>query len=170
MKMAAPSLKEFRSIKSYLARYRGRYAVGFVFLGLVDAAQILIPQLVRRAIDLISTGDFELRSVLSLCLAMIGTAATISIGRFLWRYFIHGSSRRIETEMRDRLFSHLLLLSSGFYQKNKTGDLMARATNDLNAVRMSIGMGFVAFVDGTFMATAILVVMFVQDAHTAAPR
>lgn len=168
MKKTGPSLKEFRSISSYLARYRGRYAIGFIFLAVVDGSQILIPQLVRRAIDLISKGEFELRSILLLCLGMISIAALISVGRFLWRYFIHGSSRRIETELRDTLFGHLLLLSGSFYQKNKTGDLMARATNDLNAVRMAIGMGFVAFVDGTFMATAILIVMFVQDARTAA--
>ena len=168
MKTDSVSLKEFRSIGSYLKRYRGKYAIGFIFLALVDAAQIMIPQLIRRAIDLISAGNFELRPIVMLGLSMIAIAAGISVGRFLWRYFIHGSSRRIETELRDKLFAHLLLLSSGFYQKNKTGDLMARATNDLNAVRMAIGMGLVAFVDGTFMATAILVIMFLQDARTAA--
>jgi ATP-binding cassette subfamily B protein len=69
--------------------------------------------------------------------------------------------------MRLALFDHLLSLSYDFYQKTKIGDLMARSTNDLGAVRMSIGMGFVALIDGTVMAIAILVIMFVQDAHTA---
>jgi ATP-binding cassette subfamily B protein len=72
-------------------------------------------------------------------------------------------------EIRNRLFEHLLSLSYDFYQKNKIGDLMARATNDINAVRMSIGWGLVAFVDGTVMAVSILVIMFVQDAGTALP-
>ncbi len=168
MKTGGVSLKEFRTIGSYLKRYRYRYAIGFVFLAIVDGAQILIPQFIKRAVDIISGGNYGLASIVRLGLGMIAVAAVISVGRFLWRYFIHGSSRRIETELRDRLFAHLLLLSSGFYQKNKTGDLMARATNDLNAVRMAIGMGLVAFVDGTLMASAILIVMFIHDARTAA--
>ena len=93
--------------------------------------------------------------------------AVISLGRFLWRYFIHGSSRRIETEMREKIFGHLQTLSWDFYQKNKIGDLMARSTNDLNAVRMSIGMGLVAMVDFIVMSTAILIIIFIQDARSA---
>jgi ATP-binding cassette subfamily B protein len=69
--------------------------------------------------------------------------------------------------MRDKLFGHLQTLSWDFYQKNKIGDLMARSTNDLNAVRMAIGMGLVALVDSVVMATAILIIIFVQDAGSA---
>jgi ATP-binding cassette subfamily B protein len=69
--------------------------------------------------------------------------------------------------MRERLFDHLLTLSWDFYQKNKIGDLMARSINDLGAVRMSIGMGFVAFIDFIFMATSILIIIFIQDARSA---
>jgi ATP-binding cassette subfamily B protein len=98
---------------------------------------------------------------------MVGVSALISLGRFLWRYFIHGASRRIEAEMRDRLFDHLMTLSYDFYQKNKIGDLMARATNDLNAVRMAIGWGLVSLVDGTVMAVAIVIIIFIQDFRTA---
>jgi ATP-binding cassette subfamily B protein len=70
--------------------------------------------------------------------------------------------------MRERLFDHLLTLSWDFYQKNKIGDLMARSINDLNAVRMAIGMGMVALVDFIVMATSILIIIFVQDARSAA--
>jgi ATP-binding cassette subfamily B protein len=129
---------------------------------------MLIPQCIRIVVDLVSQGDFTMRSVLLVCLAMIGCAVLVSSGRFLWRYFIHGSSRRIEQELRDNLFDHLMTLSYDFYQKNKIGDLMARGTNDLNAIRQSIGMGLVAFIDGTVMAIAILVIMFMSDAKTAA--
>jgi len=100
---------------------------------------------------------------------MVAVAVVISSGRFLWRYFIHGSSRRIEAELREKLFNHFLTLSYDFYQTNKIGDLMARMTNDLNAVRMAISMGFVALIDGTAMATAILIVMFIQAPHVALP-
>jgi ATP-binding cassette subfamily B protein len=162
------SLKEFKSLFPYLARYKWRYLGGFICLIIVDAAQVIIPQFMKKAVDLISSGDFTISGVLALSLAMVAVMTVISGGRFLWRFFIHGSSRRIEAELRQKLFDHLLSLSYDFYQKNKIGDLMARATNDLNAVRESIGMGLVAFVDGTVMAAAILVIIFMGDPRTAA--
>ena len=177
------SLKEFLTLFPYLRRYRWRYALGFFFLLTVDAAQVILPQFIRQAVDaignIVSTGApgsgalagssfFELKAVIVPAAIMVGLMGIVSLGRFLWRYFIHGSSRRIEAELRKNLFEHLLSLSYNFYQKNKIGDLMARATNDLNAVRESIGMGLVAMVDGTIMAAAIIVIIFVQDARTAA--
>ncbi|MDR0623445.1 MAG: ABC transporter ATP-binding protein/permease [Treponema sp.] len=162
------SLREFKTLRPYLSRYRWRYFWGFVCLITVDAAQIIIPQFIRRAVDLISAGNFSWSRILFLSLWMIGVMTVISAGRFLWRYFIHGSSRRIETEMREQLFDHLLTLSWDFYQKNKIGDLMARSINDLNAVRMAIGMGLVALVDFIVMATSILIIIFIQDARSAA--
>jgi ATP-binding cassette subfamily B protein len=162
------SLREFKTLLPYLSRYRWRYLWGFICLIMVDAAQIVIPQFIRQAVDLISAGNFSWNRILFLSLWMIGVMAVISLGRFFWRYFIHGSSRRIETEMREQLFDHLLTLSWDFYQKNKIGDLMARSINDLNAVRMAIGMGLVALVDFVVMATSILVIIFIQDARSAA--
>ena len=160
-------LREFRTLLPYLSKYRLRYFFGFLCLIIVDAAQILIPQFIKRAVDTISLGTYKLSDVLYWCILLVALALVLSIGRFFWRFFIHGSSRSIETELRDRLFAHLMNLSSGFFQRQKIGDLMARATNDLNAVRMAIGMGFVALVDGTVMASAILVVMFSQNPDIA---
>jgi ATP-binding cassette subfamily B protein len=162
------SLKEFRSLFPYFRKYRLSYAVGFFFLVIVDAAQVILPQFIRQAVDIASSGAFEIKKVIIPCAVMVGLMGIVSLGRFFWRYFIHGASRRIETELRESLFEHLLLLSYDFYQKNKIGDLMARATNDLNAVRESIGMGLVALVDGTVMAAAILIIIFIQDTSTAA--
>ncbi|MFA6507256.1 MAG: ABC transporter ATP-binding protein [Treponemataceae bacterium] len=156
-------LKEFRTLLPYLRRYRYRYLLGFVCLAVVDAAQILIPQFIKRAVDIIASGTYAMLDILVWCVLLVAVAVVLSLGRFLWRFFIHGSSRAIENELRDKLFAHMIGLSSVFFQRHKVGDLMARATNDLSAVRMAIGMGFVALVDGTFMASAILIVMFVQN-------
>jgi ATP-binding cassette subfamily B protein len=160
-------LYEYKSLLPYFARYRRRYFWGLICLITVDAAQIIIPQFIRKAVDLISTGVFEWKEVIVLALWMAGIMGLISLGRFLWRYFIHGSSRRIETELREKLFERLQTLSWDFYQQNKIGDLMARSINDLNAVRMAIGMGLVALVDSVLMASAILVIIFAQDARSA---
>jgi len=165
------SLKEFRSLFPYFRKYRFKYTLGFFFLLVVDAAQVVLPQFIRQAVDAIGTGSeggFGFRQVFVPCVYMVALMGIVAVGRFFWRYFIHGSSRRIEAELRENLFAHLLSLSYDFYQKNKIGDLMARATNDLNAVRESIGMGLVALVDGTVMTAAIIVIIFVQDAGTAA--
>ena len=159
--------KEYATILPYLRKYRWNYILGIFCLIVVDSAQLVIPQLVKRAIDLVSAGAFDLHAVFGISLAMVGIAACISAGRFLWRFFIHGASRRIETEMRNNLFDHLLELSGNFYQSNKTGDIMARATNDMGAVRQATGMGFVTFVDGTFMSLAILAIMIVENPRTA---
>jgi ATP-binding cassette subfamily B protein len=167
--MAKPSvlLRHYKSLLPYLSRYRWRYLWGLICLIIVDAAQIVIPQFIKQAVDLVSSGSFEWREIIILCLWMTAIMALISLGRFCWRYFITGSSRRIETEMREKLFGHLQTLSWDFYQKNKIGDLMAHSTNDLNAVRMAIGMGLVAMFDFVVMASAILAILFAQDPHSA---
>jgi len=161
-------LKEFRTLLPYLKKYRLQYVLGFFCLIIVDAAQVLIPQFIRLAVDRITTGNFEWMGIFRLCLVMLAVMILISSGRFLWRFFIHGSSRRIETELRDTLFSHLLTLSYDFYQRHKIGDLMARAINDISGIRNALGWGVVTLVDGTIMASAILVIIFVQDPRTAA--
>ncbi|MDR2536387.1 MAG: ABC transporter ATP-binding protein/permease [Treponema sp.] len=165
--MAKISLREFKTLLPYLARYRSRYIWGLICLVAVDLAQLLIPQFMGQAVDLIGSGGFHVRDLLVIAGSMIGVMGAISLGRFLWRFCIHGASRRIETEMREKLFDHLLTLSYDFYQSHKIGDLMARFTNDLSAVRESIGMGLVALIDGTVMAISILVIIFLQDAGTA---
>ncbi len=129
---------------------------------MTDAGQLYIPQFIKQAVNTISEGNPDRNDILWLMLQMVLVAFVISAGRFFWRFFIHGASRRIETKLRERIFQHLLLLSSSFYGRNKTGDLMARMTNDMKAVRMASGMAFVAFTDGLFMAVAILLILIIN--------
>lgn len=154
-------LREFRTLLPYLKKYRLNYLLGLAFLVTVDAAQLAIPQFVRRAVDDLSLG--RTGEIPGFALAIVGVAAVVASGRFLWRYFLHGAARRIEVELRDRLFDHFMVLPSSFYQKNKIGDLMARSTNDLHAIRMASSMGLVTFVDGVFMSAAILVIMTARN-------
>jgi ATP-binding cassette subfamily B protein len=160
-------LKEYRSLLPYLRKYRWHYAAGITADILVDGGNILMPQFIKHAIDLVATGEPDFKALLSTLLWMVALATAIAAGRFLWRYFIHGSSRRIETEMRDKLFSKLMDFSGDYFRKNKTGDLMARATNDMGAIRQATGMGFITFIDGVFMSTGILIVMVASAPQTA---
>ncbi len=156
-------LKEYRTLLPYVRRYRRAYIAGILMLLVTSGGMLVIPQFIRVAVDMIAAGDIVLREVAALMGGLIGVAVVIGVARFGWRYFIHGASRRIEKELRDRLFGHLLTLSSTFYGRNRIGDLMARATNDMNAIRMASGMALVALTDGIMMTIAILTILFIQN-------
>jgi ATP-binding cassette subfamily B protein len=155
-------LKTYRSLGPYLKKHRLFYILGILALLVTAGGQIIIPQFIRRAVDLVATGNFTMAGVLGIVLGMIGTALGISIFRYAWRFFIQSASRSIEAELRKDYFDQLLRLSSSFFGSYKTGDLMARATNDMRAVRMATSMALVAAVDGIFMTTAILILLFVE--------
>lgn len=155
-------LKEFRTLLPLLKKYRLFYLFGLLSLLLTDAGELYIPQLIKRITNLITGGTFSLEAIGRLVLLMIGVALLVVFFRFGWRFFIHGASRRIERDLRERVFSHLLSLSSDFYQKMKTGDIMARSSNDMRAIQMASGMALVAFIDGFFLTIAILAILFAQ--------
>jgi len=158
-------LKEFRTLIPYVKKRLPQYLAGLLFLFVTNGGQVYLPQLLRRAIDTIASGTFSLSSILPIAAVMVGIAVVIAIGRYLWRYFLGGASRSIEAQLRERLFVHLQSLSSTFYGKMKTGDLMARMTNDMRAVRQASGFALVSFVDGFFMTIAILAIMLSQNAR-----
>lgn len=156
--------KEFKTLEPYFKEHWKKYFFGLLILILVDAAQLFIPQFIKQAIDAISSGAHKSQElVLPILLSIIGVAFFIGLGRYFWRFFIHGASRRIESAMRLRLFQKLMYLPNSFFSTNTIGDLMARATNDMNAIRMATGMAAVAFIDGVFMSTAILIVLISQN-------
>ncbi len=161
-------LKEYTTLLPYIKQYRWSYLFGVLSLVVASGGQLFIPRFLGEAVDIIVEGAFETREIAELMGTMLLVAVAIALGRLGWRFFIHGASRRIEMHLRDRLFSHLLSLSRRFYDEAKTGDLMARATNDMNAIRMAAGMALVAFIDGVFMTLAILVILFSQNARLAA--
>ena len=158
-------LKEFRTLIPYVKRQLPHYLGGLLFLFITNAGQLYLPQLLRRAIDTIASGAFSLSNILPIAALMVGIAVVIAVGRFFWRYFLGGASRRIEAQLRERLFVHLQSLSSTFYGKMKTGDLMARMTNDMRAIRQASGFALVSFVDGFLMTVAIIVIMLSQNAR-----
>jgi len=155
-------IKEYRTLLPLIRKYSLFYLFGLSALLLTDAGELYIPQLIKRITNLLTGGTFSLEAVARLVLLMIGVALLVAFFRFGWRYFIHGASRRIERDLREKIFKHLLTLSSAFYQKMKTGDIMARSSNDMRAIQMASGMALVAFIDGFFLSVAILVILFAQ--------
>ena len=157
-------LKEIVTLFPYFRQYKYKYLAGFLCLGAASGGQMIIPQILRQTVDLMSGGSFAAADILVLIRNLLCIAALISLARFGWRYFIQGSSRRIETQLREKLFRHLLRLHAGFFAEQKIGELMARSTNDMNAVRMASGIGLVALADGVFMTLVILIILF-RQAH-----
>lgn len=132
--------RAIRTVAGYLLRYRKRLVVGSVCLLAANVLLLANPWILKLAIDGLKNGITEER-LLRLSLAFVGVTLVSGVFRFLMRRIIIGVSREIEYDMRGDFFAHLERLTPVFYNKNQTGDLMALATNDLNAVRSLVGPG-----------------------------
>src|SRR5579862_1650897 len=130
--------KTLRPLFPYLKKYRGSFAVGGVCILLLNSIWVLLPQIIRRAIDDLQHGITR-EKLFTYALLILAVAVSKSIFQFLTRWIVIGISREIEFDLRNDLFAHLETLSYSYYQRTRTGDIMARATNDLNAVRMLLG-------------------------------
>ena len=122
----------------YVARYRARFAAGSVFLLLATAIQLVSPWVLKLAIDDLTAGVTQAKLGLYAG-ALVGIAALGGVCRFWMRRVIIGASRLIEYDLRGHFFARLQRLDLAYFQRNRTGDLMSRATNDLSAVRMMVG-------------------------------
>jgi len=130
--------KSLRPLLPYLKKYRRSYAVGTICVFLNNGIWILFPLVIRRAVDDLHLGVTS-QKLLTYALLLLAVAGAKSIFQFLTRWILIGISREVEFDLRNDLFQHLEKLSYSFYQRTRTGDVMARATNDLNAVRMLLG-------------------------------
>jgi len=130
--------KRLRPLVPYLKRYRSGLFLGFLCVLFTNGIWVLFPQVIRRAINHLHLGGSR-QLLLVDALLIMAVAVSKGIFQFLTRWVVIGISRDIEFDLRNDLFAHLERLSYPYYQRNRTGDIMARATNDLNAVRMLLG-------------------------------
>jgi ATP-binding cassette, subfamily B, multidrug efflux pump len=130
--------KSLRPLVPYLKKYRSYYLLGAVCVFLNNGVWILFPQVIRSAVDDLHQ-DVTRHKLVTYALLLLAVACTKAIFQFLTRWIVIGISREIEFDLRNDLFRHLEKLSYSYYQRTRTGDIMARATNDLNAVRMLLG-------------------------------
>ncbi len=147
-------MRTFDAILPYLKKSYGRIAGGIVMLILVDIVQLITPRVMQYAIDSIQERKINSTQLIWVALIIIGLALAVMVLRYFWRVLIIGNSFRIEKYLRQDFYNHLLKLSQNFFNHSKTGDLMAYATNDLNAVRMLLGMGLIAAMDIVLMTIA----------------
>jgi ATP-binding cassette, subfamily B, multidrug efflux pump len=155
-------------IRPYFKRYALRVSAGFLALVAVDFLQLVIPRVIKTAVDALQFGSATSRSLLICGLYIILLALLIAVLRFFWRSLLLGFSRSLETDLRSRLFGHILTLDRAFFQRRTAGEIMALATNDLSSVQLASGMGLVAFVDAAFMGLAAIGFMAYINPHLTA--
>ena len=156
-------MKELRTLIPYVRPYRRGLAVGLILVVLANAFGILMPKLVGLAVDALERPDIARSDIVLYALAVLGAALLSGAARYGMRELLNGISRRVETDLRQRFFEHLLRLDASFYGATRTGDLMSRATNDAQAVRMAAGPAVMYLVNTTAMTALGLAFMIQID-------
>ena len=152
-------MKALKFLLRYVRRYALAYVLGILALLMVDAVNVYIPQYTGEITDGLEAGLLTMEGVMALVGKILLMGGLITIGRFGWRYFLFGSARSIERDLRNDLFAHLTTLSTRYFNENKTGDLMAHFTNDLGSVRMLVGNTVITSFDASVMLILVLAKM-----------
>src|SRR6201996_5445311 len=147
-----------KSAWPYLWKYRRGMALGMGALLVNDFMKAALPLAIRGGIDSLMKG-FRLSLVFEFAALIVLLSIVRGIFQYWMRVILIGLSRDIEFDLRNDLFSHIITLSQDFFAKYRTGDIMARATNDLNAVRMMLGPGIMYFTETFFTAVFLIGVM-----------
>ena len=143
-------------VRAAARRRRWSLIAGLVTLVLVDLLQLYVPRLIKFAVDDLTLGKATEASLLWQAGAVAGLALAMALLRVIWRPLLFGFARLVETELRQELFDHLQSMHVGYLGQHSPGELMAKATNDLNNLRMAAGMGLVAATDGLVMTICAL--------------
>jgi ATP-binding cassette subfamily B multidrug efflux pump len=156
-------MKAFKTLKTNFIENRWRILIGLIALLIVDVLQLFIPRVIKYAIDDLTLGIISSHRFLIYGSEVLLLALGIGGFRYIWRYFLLGTARRIEKSLRDRLFTHLQTLSPAYFSRTRVGDLMAHATNDIDAVRMSLSLGVVFLMDTIILG--VLTIFFMIYIH-----
>lgn len=149
----------FKTLKEFFIKHKWKYLLGVVWLLIVDIVQLIIPQILRTVTDLLEMEQLTTPGLIKYGIYIVLTGVAIGLGRYYWRIYIMGTSYELEYYIRNKLFRHLQTLSTNYFNKHKTGDLMAHGTEDINRIRMALGPGIVMITDAIFMTIAALIMM-----------
>ncbi|MEO8070970.1 MAG: ABC transporter transmembrane domain-containing protein, partial [Acidobacteriota bacterium] len=147
----------FRRLLPYVFRYRGAFVLGLACVLVTTAIQLLSPWILKLAIDDLNTGVTRQKLALYGGL-LLGVALVSAIFRFSMRRILIGASRDVEFDIRNVFFSRLQQMPLAYYHARRTGDLMSRATNDLNAVRMMVGPA-VMYSSNTLLVFVVAIIL-----------
>lgn len=155
-------MRLFNQLKWYFAQEWKRYLGSIILLITIAFLQLIPPKIIGILIDLIIKEKMSSTKILTRILIIFLIAITVYILRYLWRILLFGASYNLATELRVKFYSHLSKQSQVFFLKNRTGDLIARATNDVDRVVFAAGEGVLTLVDSSIMGASVLIVMMTQ--------
>ncbi|NSM27361.1 ATP-binding cassette domain-containing protein [Enterococcus faecalis] len=154
----------FKKIGWFFKQEKKSYIIGVFSLMMVALVQLVPPKVIGVVVDEIVNKEIRLTKIIVWVALLVGAGLAQYLFRYIWRMHIWGSAARLEKELRTQLFHHFTKMDSIFYQKYRTGDLMAHATNDLNAIQNVAGAGILTFADSVITGgtTIIAMVLFVD--------
>ncbi|MRX52548.1 ATP-binding cassette domain-containing protein [Bacillus idriensis] len=143
----------------FFKKYWKRYTAAIVLLLIVNVLEIIPPKLLGNAIDDIQVGQFSSELLVQYIVLFLGLGVLVYILSYFWMYNLFGGAHLAERILRSKLMGQFLVMTPRFYEKNRTGDLMARATNDLKAISTTAGFGILTLVDSSMFMLTILLTM-----------
>lgn len=143
----------------FLKRNWYKYLLGFLALVMVDLLQVYVPRIVGKIVDSLNTETMNFAELKIMIGWIMAAASGMFLGRFLWRYFLGGASRYFLLETMNRMFSKMLSLTPGFFDRMRSGELMARFTNDLSLLRRVLGQGAILLFDSFIMVLMVFIFM-----------
>ncbi|ULG73538.1 ABC transporter ATP-binding protein [Macrococcus brunensis] len=145
----------------FFKQEKKRYLIAVLLLLIANVVEILPPWLIGKTIDAITLGTLTTRRFYEIIAAFVALIIIGYLINYAWRFLLFNGSQILESLMRRKLMAKFLSMSPGYYEKNRTGDLMARATNDLSAIRQTVGFGILTLIDSTtYLVTIILMMGF----------
>ncbi|RAI81858.1 ABC transporter ATP-binding protein [Macrococcoides caseolyticum subsp. hominis] len=151
----------FSKLSWFFKQEKKRYIIAIIVLLIANVVEVIPPWLIGQTIDAVNLKTLNASKFNWIMLVFLITIILSYVINFLWRYLLFNGSQLLESIMRRKLMAKFLTMSPGFYEKNRTGDLMAKATNDLSAIRMTVGFGILTLVDSTTYMITIIATMAV---------
>lgn len=152
----------FKHIIDFLKKNKANYFIGILLLLFVDGLQMITPLIIGNFTDALSDGLLTKTLIYKYVFLVLIIAIAVAVGRYGWRMYIIGISKRLEKYVRNKVFRHLENMSQNYYNNHKTGDLMAHCTNDISMIRMAFGGGTIMIIDSLFMTIITIVLMITR--------
>ena len=149
----------FKKLSWFFKEQWRRYTLAILFLCLVNILEVIPPKLVGNAIDDMNNGSMTQEGVMKYVIYLLMVLSGSYLFGYLWSYLLFGGGNLVERKLRSGFMGHLLKMTPTFYEKNRTGDLMARATNDLKAISLTAGFGILTLVDSVLFTITVVVMM-----------
>ena len=158
------ALDIFRSpyARKFIGKYKWSYLIGIIVLIFIDVLQTEVPLVVGGTLDQGAEAGFTADRIWQPVIKLAASAITVFLGRIIWRWFIFGSARKIERDMRNELYAHLQTLPASYFHKHKAGEIMAYISSDIEAVRMVFAVTVMMGMDSLAIGLSTLFKMITQ--------